>query len=239
MVVRMMRFIARLGNPLDWTPRGRCLFVSVLILPFVLWGAFVERYILATAPFVSSRVLALALNIQIGLAVAWSLMILMAFVIPSGARAGRTLMHATALLYFVTAAQGSYLTGFFTSLFSGVTFIAGIVVGLVLFDRGVVLPTVFLFLVFPLVTTIAELAGLIPYAPLMAGAPFADGRLSGRWLLGYGTTTFAAFVGVAGVIYFVIQRWGDRRSNSLARTSSSAVTSPHRSPSRSAWENTA
>src|SRR5262249_3580876 len=157
--------------------KTRCLFVAVVIFPFAIWGVFVEHYILAGARYVNLDVLAVATKVQIGLAAAWGLMIAAALMLPSSERAGRALMHSTAVLYFVTVAQGSYLPGFFTSLFPGVTFIAGVVVGLILYDRGVALPTVILLLVFPVFTTLAEIAGLVPYAPLLSSAPFADGAL--------------------------------------------------------------
>jgi class 3 adenylate cyclase len=206
----------QLGNPLEWTPTKRVLFGSLVILPFALWGIFVERHILAGAPFVDQRVLAAATKIQIGLSVAWALMALVTLVAPPRPRVGRVLTHAYALLYFVTVAQGSYLTGFFTSLFSGVTFIAGVTVALVLFDRGLALPSIVLFIVFPLAVTGAEWAGVIPYAPLLTAAPFSNGRLSPEWLLGYGATTFAAYLGVIAVIYWVVERWRDREEQ-LAR----------------------
>ena len=212
----MTELRARLGNPLDWSAKRRCLVVSMIVLPFAVWGVFVERYLLPAVSFVNPHVLAAALNIQIGLAVAWALMLVAAVALPSGARAERTLMHATALLFFITVAQGSYLTGFFTSLFSGVTFIGGVAVGLVVFGRAVALPSVILFVVFPVVTTIAESVGLIPYAPLMVSAPYVDGSLSGRWLLAYGSTTFATFVGVVVVVYLIIESWRDREEQ-LAR----------------------
>jgi len=78
------------------------------------------------------------------------------------------------------------------------------------------MPTIALFVLFPLATTIAEWADLIPYAPLFNRAPFADGVLSKWWLLSYGVTTFAVFLVVIGLIYFVVERLHNREDQ-LAR----------------------
>ena len=64
--------------------------------------------------------------------------------------------------------------------------------------------------------TLAEQARLIPYAPLLAAAPFSGGRLDSAWLFTVGSWTFVMMLVILTVIYFIIDRWQDREEKLVA-----------------------
>jgi class 3 adenylate cyclase len=58
--------------------------------------------------------------------------------------------------------------------------------------------------------TVAEQAGLVAYAPLLAEAPFADGKLSTSWFVGVGAVGMLILVVEVCIVIFIIQRWHER-----------------------------
>src|SRR5437870_10151714 len=99
-----------------------------------------------------------------------------------------------------------------------VLLLAGATFGLLLLEKRQAFGGVATFLVGVAGTTAAAQAGVIPYAPLLAEAPFANGRLAGSWLVGAGAVNFVGLLAVLAVIYLLIDRRHDRE-DSLARTS--------------------
>jgi class 3 adenylate cyclase len=61
-----------------------------------------------------------------------------------------------------------------------------------------------------LVITLAELGGLIPYAPLLAEAPFVSRRLSSGWMIGSGGIAFLILLVAVGLTYHIVYQWHDR-----------------------------
>src|SRR5262249_31071622 len=174
--------LARVGNPLNWSLVDRCLLGALVVLPFVAWYAVVEYVVLRhpqLAPYVDQAVLHRAFRVSLGLLGGWLAIIVGALFLRHRDPASRPLVHLTAQFYAVTGLAGSSFSGFYTSLFTGVAVVGGYAAGFILFERWSTLPALASFLLLVLGMTIAEQAGLIRYAPLLASEPFQHGRLSG------------------------------------------------------------
>jgi adenylate cyclase len=212
------RLLARAGSPLNWSLADRCLIGALLLLPFVAWYAALYYLVLRRpelATYVDLTVLPLAFRAQLAFLGAWVAIAVAALVLRRHASACRVVAHLQVQLYALTALWGSYLFGYYTSLFTGVAVVGGYTVAFILFERWVTLPSVVSFLLGLVTMTIAEQVGLIRYAPLLAGEPYQHGRLSGWWLAGPGAVAFVGLFFVVAVIYYIVERWR-RREDELA-----------------------
>src|SRR5262249_34347952 len=153
------------------------------------------------APYLDQAVLPLAFRIQLAFVGGWLSIIVAALVLRRRAPASRLLVHLHCQLYSITVLLGSYAFGHYTSLFTGVAVVGGYAAAFVLFERWATLPALASFLILLLGMTIAELAGLIPYAPVLGGAPFEHGRLSGWWLAGPGAVPIVGLLAIIAFIY--------------------------------------
>src|SRR5581483_11653320 len=211
--------LARAGNPLNWSPADKSLVAALLLVPFVAWYAVVYWLVLRhpdLAPYLDQEVLHRAFRWQVVFVGAWLAIVFSALFLRRWAPTSRLIVHAEIQLYSVTALLGSYVLGHYTSLYTGVAVVGGYTVAFVLFDRRATLPGLASFLVGLLGMTLAEQAGLIPYAPLLRGEPYAHGHLSGWWLAGPGAVAFVGLLAVVALFYYVVERWR-QREDELAR----------------------
>jgi class 3 adenylate cyclase len=211
---------ALVGNPLNWSLADRCLLAAFLLLPFVAWYAVAYYLVLRRpeiAPYVDQTFLRPVFRGQLVAVGVWLTIIAVILSLRRRAWASRFLVHLTVQSYVLTALAGSYIFGHCTILFMGVSVVGGFAAGFILFDRWATLPGVVSFFLALLGMTIAEQAGLIRYAPLLADEPFRHGRLSGWWLAGPGAPPFLGLFAIVGLVYYVVERWR-RREDDLART---------------------
>lgn len=113
------------------------------------------------------------------------------------------------LLYAVEICWGSYALGLHTNLFAGLNVVA-MAMGWALFDRRSMTTAIVLLLVALTAISLADQAGILPYAPVFVTAPFQGGKLATSWLAGFGLTTFANMIAILAVMYFIIDQWHDR-----------------------------
>src|SRR5262245_9622559 len=117
----------RIGNPLNWHPADRCLFVGLILLPFGIWYWLVVQYgraHLQAAPYLNASFLDTAWRVQSGFVAAFVLLVLSAMACRRSRSECRWLQRATMLLYVVAIFWGSYALGLHTNLFSGLNVVA-------------------------------------------------------------------------------------------------------------------
>jgi class 3 adenylate cyclase len=204
----------------DWPNTDKCILAAGVVLPFSLWNAAVAYYLITHieyAPYVDRSFLAGPLRIHVGLFIpAWVAIIVTALAFRHHPVVNRVLPHVLTILYFVWFACCSYFFGTHTSLFPAVILLSGATAALVLWGRSVALPGIVVFNIIIGATTIAEQAGLIRYAPVLAAAPFRAGRLDNSWLVSMGGAEVMALMAAVAIIYVIVQSWHEHEEK-LAR----------------------
>ncbi len=221
------RLTARLGNPLTWSAADRCIFAGVVILPFTLWFDAILRYYLrnpTAAPYIDREFLVWLLPREelfwIG---GWLAIIALGLLFRRRAPESRLLVAATVNLFSVGTALFSYAIGHYTAGYLHAVTLAGAAVGLILFNARQMFVAIASFLVVIVITTLAEQRELIPYAPLLVGAPVEGHRLSTAWLLTIGMLSMTAALFGAGLTALIVALWRKRElqlaeaSDQLAR----------------------
>ena len=192
----------------------RCIVVGLAVLPFAVWHVAVEYYFLlhpTVATFVDrafiQRTLLLQAIVWIG---GWLAVIAVGLLIRRRSPSNALLVTVTVQLYCIAAPLLSYCLGLYTSNYTGAVGLAGAVVGFMFFGNRQIFAGIASFILLLVGTTVGEQLGLIPYAPLMAVAPFSNGRLATSWLLGPGMLTTVIEVFGICLIYYIIAEWRDR-----------------------------
>src|SRR6185295_13904996 len=103
----------------------------------------------------------------------------------------------------------SYWIGHHTAGYLGSVVMGGVIVGFTFFDRGPVLLAVATILLIVVGSTVAEQVGWIPYAPLLAAAPYVGGHLMTSWLTSFAALTLIVITVVAGLVYHISYRLRD------------------------------
>ena len=212
------RLAERTGNPLNWHPADRCLLVGVMSSAFTLWSCLLVWYLSANplfAPYFDQAFYGIALRVQSASLAGWLILIAAALILRRGPSDCRPLVGATFVLAIAVTWSMSYMLGLYTNLVPGLIVVTTGVLGWALFDRRSVTRALVVLLLGLAVTTLAEQAGLIPYAPLLATAPFHGGRLAGSWLVTVGGVQFAFMLAILALGYFIIDRWQDREKKLL------------------------
>lgn len=186
-----------------WSEPARVLLVVALLLPFVTaW--FLRLFTVAADPTASlyvSRPFLPVMFVFLGAqAAGFALLGLIALVLRARHRArAPVLVHATAQLAFASTAFSLYALGTFTSSMAVMMLVLP-VVGLLLFDERAVKAGMVTGVTGGVLGIVLPALGLVPYAPFVAVAPFAHGRLEPAWLLSQGVPTLVATT-VGLVIY--------------------------------------
>ena len=218
----LARLLERAGDFPEWSSADKCLVVALVVLPTPIWFGMWEYYALthpSRAPYLDPYFLKLALRIEIlGLIPGWLAIAVLALWLRRRSPENRPLALVTTQLFCIGFGLASYYVGHYTTPFGGIVALAGAVLGMLLFDTWLALAGILSFLLVVVLTTLFEQAGILPYAPLFAHAPFEGGRLSTGWVLAFGGPMFAGIGLVAFLTYYIIARWRDR-DESLARAS--------------------
>lgn len=224
------RIKKRIGSPVDWTNADRCLVASTMTLsivtPFSGWLIYILEHP-AKATYLDYHFLEIILPINFVLFEGgWLAIVVASLWSRRRAPDTRLLVYVLVQFYAITITYAFYMFGMYTSN-QIITVMGGFSVGFLLFDKGPMLGALATLAVIYVGATAAEQAGLIPYAPLMAEAPYKEGRLSPSWLVSYGalsTGTLALLLGggsisssIAGVI--AKRSWPSRRNSCRGPTS--------------------
>jgi diguanylate cyclase (GGDEF)-like protein len=135
----------------------------------------------------------------------------------------RALVHATIQLYSAGNAVGAVCAGTVTSPHA-LVLMSGAMVGFFLFDRRAVLLGLLTATLVLVAGTVAAALGAMSYAPLLAGPPYVDGRISTWW---WGLNGLVALsVGGVALAMFVhlMARLRDREEKLLAASRTDLLT---------------
>ncbi len=185
---------------LSWSLPARVMLVSGLTLPFATaW--WLRMVLLRGLPTTSTYVSRSFLPTMIGFlgfqASAHALLIVASLVARLRGTNGKWLMHAEIQLWFACTAFSLYVLGPLTTSMSVMLLVLP-VVGYLFFDRRAMHLGLATGLTGTAVGIALPLAGLAPYAPFLAHAPYRDGQLDVTWIISQGVPTFfAAGLGLA------------------------------------------
>lgn len=195
--------------PWHWSDPDKCLLGASVVVPFVGlftgWGLFVKSHP-DVAPYASPAFIGTVVTVWVGLLVGWFGVAIAALVLRRRAMKCPVLTHVTAQLYAVGFTLTSYWLGHYTASYNGSVLLGGLLLGFLLLDRK---PMLFAFTTGTIIllgTTVAEQLQWLPYAPLLAKAPFAGGRLSTSWLLSFAAFAQLVFYVATGIGYRVCYR---------------------------------
>lgn len=183
----------------DWGDPAKVLLVSGLLLPFgLMWLArlFVIEDDATVAPYVSRPFIPVMKAVLTFQAVGHALLMLAALA-TRRSRTVRWLVEAEVQLWFACTAFSIYAVGHFTSAM-GVMFLVLPVVGYLLFDGPVMNRGLATGVTLTVLGVALPLAGVVPYSPFLAHAPWSNGRVELGWMLSQGVPlTFATVEGLA------------------------------------------
>ena len=209
----LRRIAKRIGSPLEWSNADRCLVASTLTLsivtPYFGWLFYVLEHP-ATATYLDHHFLETKLAILFVLFVGgWLAIVVASLWSRRRAPDTRLLVYVLAQFYVGTMFYAVYSFGIYTSPHI-ITILGGFFVGFLLFDKGPMLGALASLAVLYVGATVVEQAGLIPYAPMMAGSPYEEGHLAPSWLASYGAINTVTLALLLGLVYFIFYRWRDQ-----------------------------
>lgn len=210
-------------NPLEWGVVDRCRLVALIMLPFSCGYWLLDEVVLvrpSIAPYYDFALLAVFQRLLVVYIVAWLVLLaLVPWLRRRAPRGERTLVWTTIQLYSLGNAVATVGGGVVTTPHVMVL-VGGVAVAFFLFEpRAVVAGMVTALLV--LAGSVAGmLAGVIPYAPLLARAPYVDGHVSGWWLFAMSVISVAAGLALVTLFVYLTARLRDReaRLHEIART---------------------
>jgi adenylate cyclase len=216
----IIRWFPQVTQILGWTAVDKCILLSIVILAFSILYGLLEYIPIhhpdLTPSYIAPAFLETAFWVQVTMIGIWSVYLIVAVALRRSHPESRTMVYAFGQLYAIEISYGSYVLGIHTSVFTGVVAVALAAVGFTFFDRRPIVASLATFFLATTSLTLAEQAGLIPYAPVLDEAPFAQGHLVTSWLVNVGGVTLIVLLFVIALVDFVIDTWHDR-DEKLAR----------------------
>lgn len=209
----MQRMFLRIGNPLEWQLIDRSMLAAGLLFLFAFQWLFVMRGLVAdraSAPYFNPEITAIVVRVQTGFVLVWLGVLVLLGLFRKKLPENPFSAYLVAQLYALHTGLVSYAFGSQTSPYGMLFGIAGGVVGLLFLGFR---PTIAGAITFSFVeygSYLASSFGMLPYAPVMRSAPFADGRLWPSWALLTGSWVIAGQVTVLILCGYVIWRWRQR-----------------------------
>lgn len=207
------RIISQLMHLLDWSPVDKSLLIAGTTAVFILFVVLSFTPLLSDAEgaaYMNREYLALFMKTLLSMNIVWAAILIWGFAIRKRDPQNHAIVLATIVFYSGTFGYGSYSTGPLTSPYAGLVFVGGTFVAMLLFEIRDAMIGVTVGSLVIVGTTIAERFGYIPYAPLMAGAPYEDGRLSGAWLVAMGGAFLFIMIECIVLSVYIVKRWRDR-----------------------------
>lgn len=216
---------------LAWPPAERALLTALCIWPFGILWTWLELQTLwrpGFAPFMDPDVMRFAWVQQAVVFLGgWLVVIVWAAIARRRASQGLGVMYATGFMYGIGFGFPLYQFGHFNNSLTGMAIVTGVTAGLLLIERRPLLLGFAVLAGSIVLTTIGEQLGLLPYAPLLRGAPYDQGRLSTTWLLWFGVPTSLSAVMTVGLFLLVVQRWRVREAQLAERRADLARAHEH------------
>ena len=210
-------------DPLERSVTDRCMLVAWLMLPFSAGYWLLDEVVLLRpdiAPYYDFAFLASFQHVLAGFVLAWvALLALGPWFRKRAPRGERALVWVTIQLYSIGNAVAAVCAGPVTTPHV-IVLVGGVAVGFFLFEpRDVVSGMVAAFLVIA-ASIVGMLEGWMPYAPLLARAPYEGGHVSTWWIALTGVVTAAAGLALVTLFAYLTARLRDRerRLNEAART---------------------
>lgn len=208
-----MRIENWIGSIVDWSNAEKCVLGSALTLsiatPFMAWLYYGVKHPELTSYFdhgYLKSILPFLIPVYVG---GWLAMLLVSLWARRHAPDSRLLVHAVVQFYFVTITFSVYVFGMYTTN-QILMVVGGFCVGCLLFEKGPMRAGIVSLALMYAGATLAEQAGLIPYAPFMAGEPYVQGQLEFSWLASYGALSTWTLALVMMLVYFIFYRWRER-----------------------------
>lgn len=195
-------------DPLLWSAVDRCLLWLGLVLAFGAFYLYRTDYLLrhpAVEPYYARAALGV-LRDALAVVTAMSVVLfLIGLVVRRRGSEHVWLAHTANQIWWVSTAASAYGLGPVTTPALGLLLLGG-VVSTMLFPRRVVIPAMASGIFILVVTTVAERANLLPYAPLFGAPREIDGRLSTEYVVA--TSTVALLVIVASFVLssYIVER---------------------------------
>jgi len=220
------RLGARIGNPVNWSIADKALLIGVGVLPFTAWHTAIlmhaARHPEAVPYFDHAFVAWVTPIVAIGWFGGWLALVALAWALRRRRPDAVVLEIGVIALFAVGGGLLTYTLGAFTSNYFGAVGVSGFVVGLILLERRRVLAGAFTFIGIVYATTVAQLLGILPYAPMLTASPVEAHRIQVSWVLGFGQLTTAVELFGLSLIYFIVIRWR-KREEELAATADQLV----------------
>lgn len=205
-------------DPRAWTGVDRCaLWLGFVLLLQVFYLGRVS-YLLShpeVEPYFDRLALASFYRGQLAAALLGATLLVTALLLRRRAPDNRWLPHAANQLWWIWASIGAYAVGPVTTPVLGLVVLGGFV-ALLLFPRHVVLPAFVSGLLVLTLTTLAERARLIPYAPLFLDPPVVAGRLTTAYVVDTSAIAFVILTVSFALVSYLIERVRARERALLA-----------------------
>ena len=179
-----MKWLERVGNPLEWRDIDKALIVQGIVAPAMVGAAFRTRYLLmhpSVEPYYDRGMLELVNWVIVGFLVLTAVLTAIGLRLRRRAGRHRLYLHILNQTWWITYAVLAYLHGLATTplwaIFPFLGFFCLLLFGAELTAAGVLSSLGLIY-----ATTIAERAGLIPYAPFFRELPLVDGRVADTWM---------------------------------------------------------
>ena len=210
-------------NPLEWSVVERCLLVAWLMLPFSAGYWLLNEVVLlrpGLAPYYDFAFLAAFQRVLAGFVLAWvALLALGPWFRRRAPRGEKALVWVTIQLYSMGNAVAAVCAGPVTTPHV-IVLVGGVAVGFFLFEPRAVVSGMLGALFVIGASVVGMIAGWMPYAPMLAGAPYVDGHVSEWWVGVMGVVTAAAGLALVTLFAYLTARLRDRerRLRDAART---------------------
>jgi diguanylate cyclase (GGDEF)-like protein len=210
-------------NPLEWGVVDRCRLVACIMLPFSLGYWILDEIVVlrpSLAPYYDFTRLGPFQHVLEAFILAWvALLALAPWFRRRAPRGEKALVWITIQLYSVGNAVAAVWAGLVTTPHVMVL-IGGVAVAFFLFDLRAVVSGMISASVIIAASIVGTLAGWIPYAPMLARAPYVDGRISPWWLAFMGVISLAVGLALITLFVYLTTRLRDRelQLHEVART---------------------
>lgn len=212
--------IARLGSPRLWPAADKCLLVIAIMLPFA--GTFTAlMYIADGWPFMGGQIAASVVTRvardSIAVVGGWCVLLCLGLVLRTHRPHSKVLVYLTIVYYAITTAFFAFATGPL-HMPGGFSVLGGIVVGLLLFDRTVVVVGTLSWCAAMAAIALLSSDGMLPYGELVeamnGGRPIAAATILRVGVLSTFLATFIALLCAAVIAHIRDQ---EQRLDHLAK----------------------
>ena len=202
----------RIGNPLDWPTTGKCALLGAInMLLYAGNAGQLQRFSAdpTLAPFLDPAFLKVHVVGLWAVCAGWGVILLAGIALRKSRPDSRALMYSTVALYCIDNTLAVYVVGPFTSPMVMLIFGAPLI-AFVLFEQRVAFTGVAVVYLVLGSTILAERAGWIPYAPLLAYPPYENGRPMDQWAAAMGMQIFALLTLNILLVAYIVAQWRDR-----------------------------